>query len=245
MFETFRRDIRAVFDRDPAARSLLEVLLCYPGLHALWFHRLAHWCWGHGLRLVGRWLSHLSRFFTGIEIHPGARIGPGLFIDHGMGVVIRETAEIGENVTLYQGVTLGGTSLEKVKRHPTIGNDVVIGAGAKVLGPFTVGDNSRIGSGSVVVKAVPANCVVVGVPGRITYRDGKRVGHGIDLNMTDLPDPVVEALQALAERVHDLEREVEALRRSAQAEASPKAETPIDPVWSPQGSPTDLPVPRP
>jgi serine O-acetyltransferase len=245
MFDTLQCDIRAVFDRDPAARSLLEVLLCYPGLHALWFHRLAHWCWGHGLRLVGRWLSHLSRFLTGIEIHPGARIGPGLFIDHGMGVVIGETAEIGENVTLYQGVTLGGTSLEKVKRHPTIGNDVVIGAGAKVLGPFTVGDNSRIGSGSVVVKAVPRSCVVVGVPGRITHRDGKRVGHGIDLNMTDLPDPVVEALQALAERVHELEREVEALRRSAQAEPPPKAGTPIDPVWAPQGSPTDPPVPRP
>ncbi len=227
MLDAFRRDIRAVFDRDPAARSLPEVLLCYPGLHAVWFHRLAHWCWNCHLKLLGRSLSHLSRFLTGIEIHPGARIGPGLFIDHGMGVVIGETTEIGENVTLYQGVTLGGTSLEKVKRHPTLGNNVVIGAGASVLGPFVVGDNSRIGSGSVVVKAVPPNCVVVGVPGRITHRDGKRVAHGIDLNMTDLPDPVVEALQALAERVHKLEREVDGLRRAV-----------------PEGFSADRPVPR-
>ncbi len=237
MFDTLRRDVRAVFDRDPAARSLLEVLLCYPGLHALWFHRLAHWCWSHGLKLIGRWLSHLSRFLTGIEIHPGARIGPGLFIDHGMGVVIGETTEIGEDVTLYQGVTLGGTSLEKVKRHPTIGSGVVIGAGASVLGPFSVGDNSRIGSGSVVVKAVPPNCVVVGVPGRITHRDGKRVAHGIDLNMTDLPDPIVEALQALTERVHELEREVEALRRTVRAESPPGAGTPVGPVPAPQIDP--------
>ncbi len=234
MFDTLRRDVRAVFDRDPAARSLLEVLLCYPGLHALWFHRLAHWCWSHGLKLVGRWLSHVSRFLTGIEIHPGARKGPGLFIDHGMGVVIGETTEIGEDVTLYQGVTLGGTSLEKVKRHPTIGRGVVIGAGASVLGPFSVGDNSRIGSGSVVVKAVPPNCVVVGVPGRITHRDGKRVAHGIDLNMTDLPDPIVEALQALTERLHELEREVEALRGTVRA---PGAGTPVGPVPAPQVDP--------
>lgn len=211
MFHTLRRDIRAVFERDPAARSLPEVLGCYPGLHAIWFHRLAHWCWGHRLKFLGRCLSHLSRFLTGIEIHPGARLGGGLFIDHGMGVVIGETTEIGEDVTIYQGVTLGGTSLEKVKRHPTIGNNVVIGAGARVLGPFAVGDNSRIGSGSVVVKAVPPNSVVVGVPGRITHRDGKRVEGGIDLNMTDLPDPMAKTLQSLLERVQDLEREVQRL----------------------------------
>lgn len=213
MFDTLRRDIRAVFERDPAARSLPEVLFCYPGLHAIWFHRLAHWCWRHRLRFVGRSISHLSRFLTGIEIHPGARLGPGLFIDHGMGVVIGETTEIGENVTIYQGVTLGGTSLEKVKRHPTIGNNVVIGSGAKVLGPFTVGDNSRIGSGSVVVKEVPANSVVVGVPGKVTYRDGKKVAQAIDLNMTDLPDPVARALQCLTDRVSELERDLEELRR--------------------------------
>jgi len=213
MFETLRRDIRAVFERDPAARSLPEVLFCYPGLHAVWFHRLAHWCWNHRLKFLGRFLSHINRFFTGIEIHPGARLGPGLFIDHGMGVVIGETAEVGENVTIYQGVTLGGTSLEKVKRHPTIGNNVVIGSGAKVLGPFTVGENSRIGSGSVVVKEVPPNSVVVGVPGRITHRDGRKVEQKIDLNMTDLPDPVARTLQSLAERVEELERMIEELRR--------------------------------
>ena len=153
VFATLRRDVRSVFERDPAARSVLEVLFCYPGLHAVWFHRIAHWFWTHDLKLLGRWTSHVSRFLTGIEIHPGARIGPGLFIDHGMGVVIGETAEIGANVTIYQGVTLGGTSLEKVKRHPTIGDNVVIGSGAKVLGPFTVGAGSRIGSGSVVVNS--------------------------------------------------------------------------------------------
>ena len=213
MLKTLRRDIRSVFERDPAARSLLEVLFCYPGLHAVWFHRLAHWCWTHRLKFLGRFLSHVNRFITGIEIHPGARLGPGLFIDHGMGVVIGETAEVGENVTIYQGVTLGGTSLEKVKRHPTIGSNVVVGSGAKVLGPFTVGDNSRIGSGSVVVKEVPPNSVVVGIPGRITHRNGRKVEQKIDLNMTDLPDPVARTLQSLAERVAELERTIEELRR--------------------------------
>jgi len=213
MLQTFRRDIAAVFERDPAARSRLEVLFCYPGLHALWFHRLAHWCWTHRLKFLGRFTSHVSRFLTGIEIHPGARLGPGLFIDHGMGVVIGETAEVGENVTMYQGGTLGRTSLEKVKRHPTIGTNVVIGSGAKVLGPFTVGENSRIGSGSVVVKEVPPNSVVVGIPGRITHRDGRKVEQKIDLNMTDLPDPVARTLQSLVERVAELERTIEELRR--------------------------------
>ncbi len=213
MLKALRRDIRSVFERDPAARSLLEVLFCYPGLHAVWLHRLAHWCWTHRLKFLGRFLSHLNRFLTGIEIHPGARLGPGLFIDHGMGVVIGETAEVGENVTIYQGVTLGGTSLEKIKRHPTVGSNVVIGSGAKVLGPFTVGDNSRIGSGSVVVKEVPPNSVVVGVPGRITHRDGRKVEQKIDLNMTDLPDPVARTLQSLVERVTELERTIEELLR--------------------------------
>jgi serine O-acetyltransferase len=212
MFETLRRDIRAVFERDPAARSLPEVLFCYPGLHAIWLHRLAHWGWTHRLKFLGRFLSHVNRFITGIEIHPGARLGPGLFIDHGMGVVIGETAEVGENVTIYQGVTLGGTSLEKVKRHPTIGSNVVIGSGAKVLGPFTVGDNSRIGSGSVVVKEVPPNSVVVGIPGRVTHRDGRKIEQKIDLNMTDLPDPVARTLQSLMERMAELERTIEELR---------------------------------
>ena len=215
MLAALRRDIRSVFERDPAARSLLEVLFCYPGLHAVWLHRLAHWFWTHRLKFLGRFTSHVSRFLTGIEIHPGARIGPGLFIDHGMGIVIGETAEIGADVTIYQGVTLGGTSLEKVKRHPSIGDKVVIGSGAKVLGPFTVGAGSRIGSGSVVVKEVPPNSVVVGVPGRVTHRDGRRVPEGIDLNMTDLPDPVARAIQCVLERLQSLEDEVARLKREA------------------------------
>ncbi|MGH7406988.1 MAG: serine O-acetyltransferase [Candidatus Methylomirabilales bacterium] len=217
MFDTLRRDIQAAKERDPACRGTLEVLLCYPGIHALWFHRLAHRCWGAGFLLLARFISHLGRFSTGIEIHPAATIGPGVFIDHGMGVVIGETAEVGENVTIYQGVTLGGTSLERVKRHPTIHRNVVIGSGAKILGPFTVGENSRIGSGSVVVKEVPPNSVVVGVPGRVIYRDGKKVSTPIDLNMVDLPDPVAQAIQAMAERLEELEREVGSLRAALEA----------------------------
>jgi len=211
MFRTLKRDIQAALERDPAARNALEVILCYPGLHALWCYRLAHWLWTHHLKLLGRFVSHLGRFFTGIEIHPAAQIGPGLFIDHGMGVVIGETSEIMENVTIYQGVTLGGTSLEKKKRHPTIGNNVIIGAGAKILGPFKVGDGSKIGAGSVVVKEVPPNSVVVGVPGRVTFRDGRRVE--TDFDMTDLPDPVAKGLQCLLERVQQLEKELDELKR--------------------------------
>jgi serine O-acetyltransferase len=221
VFTTLTRDIQAALDRDPAARSAIEVLLCYPGLHALYFHRVAHWLWNHRLKTLGRFVSHVSRFLTGIEIHPGAVIGPGLFIDHGMGVVIGETTEIGENVTIYQGVTLGGTSLEKKKRHPTIGNNVVIGAGAKILGPFKVGDNSRIGSGSVVVKEVPPNSLVVGVPGQVTYRDGKRVPQAIDLEMTDLPDPAAKAIKCILERLEELEKEVETLRKELAAPSAP------------------------
>lgn len=211
MFETLRRDIQAAWDRDPAVRSTLEIILCYPGLHAVWLHRVAHWFWKRGLRLIGRFISHLNRFLTGIEIHPAARLGPGLFIDHGMGVVIGETSEVGENVTIYQGVTLGGTSLERKKRHPTIGNNVVIGSGAKILGPFMVGDNSKIGSGSVVVKEVPPDSVVVGVPGRVIFREGKKVTD-MDFDWTNLPDPVAQALQCLLDRVHDLEKELEELK---------------------------------
>ena len=208
MFDALRRDIRAVLERDPAARSRLEVLCCYPGVHALAFHRLAHAIWGSGFTTLARFISHVARFLTGIEIHPAAKLGPGLFIDHGMGVVIGETAEIGENVTLLQGVTLGGTSLRREKRHPTLGNDVVVGAGAKIIGGFTIGDGSRIGAGSVVVREVPPNCVVVGVPGRITYRDGQRVGGEIDLNQTDLPDPVSKAIEQLVDRVRSLEADL-------------------------------------
>ncbi|PYM07347.1 MAG: serine O-acetyltransferase [Candidatus Rokuibacteriota bacterium] len=214
MFDALRRDIRTVLARDPAARSLLEVLLCYPGVHALAFHRVAHRLWNLGWTTLARFVSHVARFLTAIEIHPAARIGPGLFIDHGVGVVIGETAEVGENVTLLQGVTLGGTSLKREKRHPTLGNDVVVGAGAKIIGAFKIGDGSRIGAGSVVVREVPPNSVVVGVPGRVTYRDGRRVS-GIDMNQTDLPDPVARAIEQLTDRIRNLEAEVQTLRKAA------------------------------
>lgn len=227
MFAHLKRDIRSALERDPAARNALEVLLCYPGVHALSFHRVAHWLWNHRLKTAGRLLSHVGRFLTGVEIHPGAVIGPGLFIDHGMGVVIGETSEIGENVTIYQGVTLGGTSLEKRKRHPTIGNNVVIGAGAKVLGPFKVGDNSRIGSGSVVVREVPPNSIVVGVPGQVTYRDGKKVTQAIDLEMTELPDPAAKAMRCIADRLQELENDVEALRKELDARSAAYEHPPV------------------
>ena len=223
MFTTLKRDIQAVIDRDPAARHALEVLVCYPGLHILYLHRLAHWFWNRNLKTLGRAISHIGRFLTGIEIHPGARLGQGLFIDHGTGVVIGETTEIGEDVTIYQGVTLGGTSLEKKKRHPTIGNGVVIGAGATILGPIRVGDNSRIGSGSVVVKEVPPNSLVVGVPGQVIYRDGKRVSPSIDLEMTDLPNPAEKAIRCVLERLQELEKEVETLKKGLAASHAPYA----------------------
>ena len=218
MFADLHRDIRAVRERDPAARSTLEILLCYPGVHALAFHRLGHAMWRRGWKIPARFLSHVSRFFTGIEIHPAAKLGPGLFIDHGMGVVIGETAEVGENVTLLQGVTLGGTSLKREKRHPTLGNNVVVGAGAKIIGAFKIGDGSRIGAGSVVVREVPTNSVVVGVPGRVTYRDGQRVAGDIDLDQTDLPDPVSKAIEQLVDRIRALEAELETVRKKLEEE---------------------------
>jgi serine O-acetyltransferase len=218
MFAEIRRDVRAVLERDPAARSTFEVVLCYPGVHALAFHRIAHAIWRRGWRIPARFLSHVARFLTGIEIHPAAKIGSGLFIDHGMGVVIGETAEVGENVTLLQGVTLGGTSLKREKRHPTLGDNVVVGAGAKIIGAFKIGDGSRIGAGSVVVREVPTNSVVVGVPGRVTYRDGQRVAGGIDLDQTDLPDPVSKAIEQLVERIRSLEGELETLRKTIEEE---------------------------
>src|SRR5712691_12675908 len=218
MFDALRRDIRTVLERDPAARSLLEVLLCYPGVHALAFHRVAHRLWNLGWTTLARFVSHVARFLTAIEIHPAARIGPGLFIDHGAGVVIGETAEVGENVTLLQGVTLGGTSLKREKRHPTLGDSVVVGAGAAVIGAITIGEGTRIGAGSVVVRDVPPNSVVVGVPGRVTYRDGQRVAGSIDLNQTDLPDPVSKAIEHLIERMRILETDVEALRRATETD---------------------------
>jgi serine O-acetyltransferase len=205
-FATLRRDFESAFERDPAARSVLEILFCYPGLHAIWGHRLSHWLWAHQFKLLARWCSQLMRSLTGIEIHPGATIGPGFFIDHGMGIVIGETAEVGADVTLYHGVTLGGTSLNKGKRHPTVGDRVVIGAGAKVLGAITLGDDSRVGANAVVVKSVPPNSVVVGVPGQIVRRSQP---HGAsdapDLNHTSLPDILGVTLTELMQRVESLE----------------------------------------
>lgn len=208
MFERVRNDIRSVKQRDPAARGTLEVLLCYPGLHAIWVHRLSHWLWQHDLKTIARFSSQLTRTLTGIEIHPGASIGSGFFIDHGMGVVIGETAEIGQDVTLYHGVTLGGTSLEKGKRHPTIGDRVVIGAGAKVMGAILVGDDSRIGANAVVVKSVPENSVVVGVPGQNIARSRPhQPSDAPDLNHTSLPDIMGVSIKQLMERVTALENQ--------------------------------------
>jgi serine O-acetyltransferase len=205
-----KRDISSVLERDPAARSRLEVFLVYSGLHAIWIHRVLHWMWKHNLRLFARWLSQMARAITGIEIHPGAVIGPGFFIDHGMGVVIGETAEIGADVTLYHGVTLGGTSLEKGKRHPTIGDRVVIGAGAKVLGAIIIGEDSRIGANAVVVHSVPPNSVVVGVPGQVVMRSQlHHAGDAPDLNHTSLPDIIGVTLKQLLERVDELEERVD------------------------------------
>jgi len=209
VFASMREDVAAVKDRDPAARSSLEVVLLYSGLHALWAYRFHHWLWIHGWRFLARALSQLSRWTTGIEIHPGAQIGRRFFIDHGMGVVIGETAIVGDDVTLYQGVTLGGTGKETGKRHPTIGSNVVIGAGAKVLGNIVVGENCRIGSGSVVLRDVPENSTVVGVPGHIIFRAGKRV---VITDPKQINDPLSEALAAVATEVKALKEEVRQLQ---------------------------------
>ncbi len=227
MFDTLRQDIQSVFERDPAARSLTEILLCYPGLHAVWGHRVTHWLWVHNLKLLARWFSQLVRGLTGVEIHPGASIGPGLFIDHGMGVVIGETAEIGAEVTLYHGVTLGGTSLAKGKRHPTIADRVVIGAGSKVLGAITIGSDSRIGANAVVVKSVPPNSVVVGVPGQIVHRSRPHLATDApDLNHTSLPDLVGVTLTSLLNRVDALEQ-----RFNGHAEPEGQIHAPVAGQW--------------
>lgn len=210
MFAQMKKDIDAIMLRDPAAKTRLEAALCYPGLHAIWLHRIANHFYLKGWVVFPRLLNTFSRFLTGIDIHPGAKLGPGLFIDHGMGLVIGETAELGSNVTLYQGVTLGGTGKEKGKRHPTIGNNVVVSSGAKVLGSFKVGDNSKIGSGSVVLKEVPPNSVVVGVPGRVVTRNGVRIASNndaesmIDLNHDKLPDPVADYEELLAKHMEEI-----------------------------------------
>ncbi len=205
------RDIAAIRQRDPAARNEFEILTCYPGLHALWFHRAAHALWEMEVPVAPRLVSQVGRLLTGIEIHPGAKLGEGLFIDHGSGVVIGETAEIGDNVTIYQGVTLGGTGKETGKRHPTVGDNVVIGAGSLLLGSITVGDNVQVGAGSVVVQNVPSNTTVVGNPGRPVITAGAKVGIP-DIDYTHLPDPVAEAMRCLVRRVVMLENEIEELR---------------------------------
>lgn len=232
-----KKDIRVVFERDPAAKSYLEVVLCYPGLHAIWLYRIAHWFYKRKFVLIPRLISNLARFLTGIEIHPGATIGPGLFIDHGTGIVIGETAELGRNITLYQGVTLGGTGKEKGKRHPTIGNNVVVSSGAKILGSFSVGNHAKIGAGSVVLKEVPAYATVVGIPGRVVLMKGKRVSPmipetelknkaisealkrelaeelDVDLAHDKLPDPELDMIKGLLEKIKVLEDKVANLEK--------------------------------
>ena len=225
IFGRLRKDIRVVLERDPAVKSVIEVFLCYPGFHAVLMHRVAHAFYRRGWFLMARFISHISRLLTSIEIHPGAKIGEGLFIDHGSGVVIGETAEVGNNVTIYQGVTLGGTGKEKGKRHPTIGNNVVISAGAKVLGSFTVGDNSKIGAGSVVLKPVPSDSTVVGVPGRVVARNGRKVVKGtpeIDLRHDLLPDPVAEKLSCLQANIERLEKRINELEKQDVQTTEPK-----------------------
>ncbi|MGF1539424.1 MAG: serine O-acetyltransferase [Pleurocapsa sp.] len=211
MLSSLIADFRIIFDRDPAARNWLEVLVCYPGLQALFCHRIAHWLYRVGIPFVPRFISHLSRFLTGIEIHPGAQIGKGVFIDHGMGVVIGETAVVGDYSLIYQGVTLGGTGKETGKRHPTLGENVVIGGGAKVLGNIQIGNNVRIGAGSVVLRDVPSNCTVVGVPGRVVYRSGVKVN---PLEHGNLPDSEAAVIRTLVDRIESLEQEVQQLRQS-------------------------------
>ena len=235
MFDRLRKDIRVVFERDPAAKSVIEVVICYSGLHAIWMHRLSHALYGRGFVVLARIVSSVSKFFTGIEIHPGAKIGEGLFIDHGAGIVIGETTEIGKNVTLYQGVTLGGTGKEAGKRHPTIGNNVVVATGAKVLGSFKVGDYAKIGAGSVVLKEVPPFATVVGIPGRIVVMRGERVRdavmrdcpfteeedakelaeeNDVDLEHTKLPDPEEDERIKMQEEIDELKKEIRELKEA-------------------------------
>ncbi|MBR4720869.1 MAG: serine O-acetyltransferase [Clostridia bacterium] len=212
LFKNIAYDIEAVMDRDPAARTKAEAFFLYPGVRAVFWHRVAHFFYRHNLKFLARWISQVTRFWTGIEIHPGAKIGKGLFIDHGMGVVIGETAEIGDNCTIYQGVTLGGTGTEKGKRHPTLGNNVMVGCGAKILGPFTVGDNSKIAAGAVVLSEVPANSTCVGVPARIVKLEGVRVE--CDLDQVTVPDPISSQLCTLSVHIAKLEKQIKELEKS-------------------------------
>lgn len=211
MWKRMKEDIDVIFEQDPAARSTIEIILTYSGLHAIWSHRIAHALYKRRLKFLARAVSQISRFFTGIEIHPAAKIGRRLFIDHGMGVVIGETCEIGDNVTVYQGVTLGGTGKEGGKRHPTIEDNVLIATGAKVLGSIVIGENSKVGAGSVVLKDVPANSTVVGIPGKVVIKDGVRLKQ--DLNHRDLPDPVEDQCQQMQQQIDELKQELTELRK--------------------------------
>jgi len=224
-FQSVREDIACIFERDPAARSYFEVLLCYPGLHAVWGHHLSHWLWQHGLRFLARFNSQLVRLLTGIEIHPGAEIGRRFFIDHGMGVVIGETAIVGNDVTLYQGVTLGGTGKEHGKRHPTIADNVTIGTGARVLGNIRVGENCRIGANSVVLRSVPDNSTVVGVPGHIVLRNGKRV---VITDPKEISDPLSDVIIKLVAEVHEIR---EKLCEETHATLPPEPDLTLDQEW--------------
>jgi len=224
MFKRLSSDIRGILDRDPAARNALEVVLCYPSFWAVLMHRIAHFFYIHHWFLLARIISQISRFFTGIEIHPGAKIGERLFIDHGMGVVIGETTEIGNDVLIYQGATLGGTGKDKGKRHPTIGNNVMISAGAKILGPIRIGDNCKIGAGAVVLKDVPPNCTVVGVPGRIVKKDNVRIDSSADkydMDQIHLPDPVLNDINHLRNRLRLLEERISQLEMEAKRDDNP------------------------
>ena len=216
MLKTIKKDFRAIFERDPAAANSIEVLLTTPGLHAIILHRTAHWLWKKGVPLFPRVISHISRFLTGIEIHPGATIGDGFFIDHGMGVVIGETTIIGNNVTLFQGVTLGGTGKEKGKRHPTLGNNIVVGVGAKVLGDIFIGDNVKIGANSVVLESVPSNATVVGVPGRVVKQGGRRLSEMMlaeaMLDHIHLPDPVADRLERIEKDLEEIKNQIKGFK---------------------------------
>ena len=234
-FRSVREDIATVFESDPAARSYAEVLICYPGLHAVWAHHLSHWLWRRRLYFLARLNSQFARLLTGIEIHPGAELGRRLFIDHGTGTVIGETAVVGDDVTLYQGVTLGGTGKEKGKRHPTLGNNISIGSGAKLLGNITIGDNCRVGAGSVVLRSVPANSTIVGVPGHIVLRDGKRI---VITDPKDIRDPLSDVIIKLATELHELR---ERFQQHTRAVLGAEAEARIDDQPSPPNiSPEEL-----
>ena len=214
MFTQISRDIKVIFQRDPASRSTSEIIFCYPGFHALLFYRISHWLWRNRLLFLGRFISNIGRFFTGIEIHPAAKIGGGFFIDHGMGVVIGETTEIGENCTIFQGVTLGGVSLDKGKRHPTLKDNVIVGAGATILGPVTIGSNSRIGAGSVVVNEVPPDSTVLGIPGKVVYTGAQPPDSFVDIDYGDISDPVAKAIKCIINRVSIIEKEIIELKET-------------------------------